>query len=134
MFVDHQADDAAWQKTAADLGPGTSGTGGHFVYDKDQMHAIAQKWTELAEHYVASFATSTPMTTVEGPGAEYASGSHAVDANISGSAYLDSLTASREYCLGQAAKYRKVLGEVVDADEENDRKLQQPSSPLDGGI
>lgn len=111
-----------------------AGGAGHFVYGKQQMHAIAQKWEDLAEHFGTSFERSAPMATVEGPGAEYASGSHAADANISGSAYLESLTVSRDYCRGQAAKYRKVLGETVDVDDENNRKLPQPTSPLDGGI
>jgi hypothetical protein len=133
-FGDHQAGEQAWKQTAADLGPGKSGAGGRFVYDKDQMRAIAQKWEELATHFGQSFVKSQAMGTVTGPGNEYASGSHAVDANISGSAYLGSLSASRDYCHGQAAKYRKVLGEIVEVDEENHRKLQHPSSPLDGGI
>ena len=132
VFVDREAGEEAWKQTAASLQP--SSTTGHFVYDKDQMHAIAQKWDELAEHFTRSAARSLPMASVVGPGAEYASGSHAVDANASGSAYLESLTASRNYCHDQASKYRKVLGETVDSDEESHRKLQQPSSPLDGGI
>lgn len=114
--------------------PASSGSGESFVYDKQQLHAIAEKWSELAMHFRTSAVNATAMAKVDGPGAEYASGGHAVDANISGAAYSESIKASEEYCTAQVAKYRKVLGEVVDADEEGGRKLQQSTSPLDGGI
>jgi hypothetical protein len=133
-FVDHQAGEQAWKQTAADLGPGKSGAGGRFVYDKQQMHAIAQAWSDLASEYQASVANALPMRGVEGPGSEYASHIHARDANTSGVAYIDSLTACAEYCISQMDKYKKALGEVVNADDESHRKIQQSPSPLDGGI
>jgi uncharacterized membrane protein len=132
VFVDRQAGEEAWKQTAASLQP--SSTSGHFVYDKAQMHAIAQKWTELALHYASSARNAIWMGSVTGPGDEYASKGHAVDANFSGSAYSDSINACREYCNAQVAKYRQVLGEVANADDESHRKLEQQTSPLDGGI
>jgi hypothetical protein len=132
VFVDREASEEAWKQTAADLQPSSSG--GHFVYDKQQMHAIAQKWDELAQHYANSNRDAIWMGLVRGPGDEYASKGHALDANMSGGAYSDSIIACMEYCSAQAAKYREVLGEVVNADDDGHRKLQQQSSPLDGGI
>ncbi|TDQ05289.1 hypothetical protein EV186_1011258 [Labedaea rhizosphaerae] len=132
MFVDRQAGEEAWKQTATSLQP--SSTSGHFVYDKHHLTAIRQKWAELISHYNASIVASTEMDSVDGPGADYASRGHAADANISGTAYSQSLNASLEYCTNQIAKYDKVLGIVVDTDEEHHRKIQQSGSPLDGGI
>jgi hypothetical protein len=137
VFVDHEAGEKAWKQTKSDLGPAdasSSGSGGHFVYDRDQMHAIAQAWTELASDYLDSIAKAEPMRGVVGPGNEYASDIHARDANTSGVAYIKSLTTCAEYCKSQMNKYKKALGEVVAADDESHRKVQQSSSPLDGGI
>jgi hypothetical protein len=134
-FVDHQAGEQAWKQTAADLGPGKSGVGGRFVYDKQQMNAIVQTWMELLSDYQASIVGTQSMCLVEGPGSEYASGSHAFDANRSGEAYVNSVMACADYCRSQIDKYQKALGVVVDADDESRGKLQQhSSSPLDGGL
>jgi hypothetical protein len=136
VFVDHQGDSAAWNKIATNLDAVASGTAtggsGHFAYDPDEIREIVKEWGELAEDYRKSRRDSAYLVEVRGPGYDFASSGHAVTANGSGQAYLDSLQKSAEYCDSQSGRYKDVLDRMIGID--TDHAAEVNNADQDGGI
>src|SRR6266498_851160 len=98
---------------------------GSFSYTPDQMRAIITDFLDLARSYEHSLNTARYMATVEAPGLDYASESHAVAARAMGEDYLRSIENSRQYCLAQAQKFQDTLDDYLGLEHRNVAQLNQ---------
>lgn len=108
-------------------------TGGHFEYDEDDLRALVKKWMDLADNYQSSLDGTGAMTSVTGPGLEFASEGQANAANASGNAYREHLRVSLEYCVDQAQKCQDALDSYLGVEHHNVRKMLDAGSPADTG-
>lgn len=103
-------------------------TGG-FTFDQPTMEGMIKKWVELVDSYDFSMTSNTPrMTSVEGPGLDYASGAHADAANRSGKAYEEYLKDCREYSLTQAQQFQNALDDYLGMEHRNVLELHHADS------
>lgn len=110
---------------------GGGGGGSSFAYTPDQMRDIINDWLDLADDFLLSLGTTEPMVTVEGPGTEFASQSHAGVANTSGQAYRDSLQSDWDYCISQAQKFQDTLHDYIGLEHRSVTEINR-SAPRDG--
>ncbi|MGH3877622.1 MAG: hypothetical protein ACRDSK_11375 [Actinophytocola sp.] len=107
-------------------------TTGTFAYDEDDLRQLVTRWLDLAESYQTSVSATAPMTSVSGPGLEFASEGQANAANASGSAYREHLRTSFDYCVGQAQRCQDALDEYLGVEHRNVRDILD-SGPVDSG-
>ena len=98
-------------------------TTGTFAYDEDELRQLVTRWLDLAESYQTSVSATAPMTSVSGPGLEFASEGQANAANASGNAYREHLRTSFEYCVGQAQRCQDALDEYLGVERRNVRDI-----------
>src|SRR5699024_3357805 len=98
---------------------------GDFAYDEETLIRIADRWHEIAEKCREARQTADAMTTVQGPGLEYASSDLAEKANASGRAYLDMLEEMQRYCEAQDEHCRKALGTYQENEGESENWLMR---------
>ena len=96
---------------------------GTFAYDEDDLRLLVTRWLDLAESYQTSMAATHPMTSVSGPGLEFASDGQANAANASGNAYREHLRTSYEYCVDQAQKCQDTLDDYLGVEHRNVAKM-----------
>lgn len=103
----------------------TQGTviSGTFAYDEDELRQLVTRWLDLAESYQTSVSTTAPMTSVSGPGLEFASEGQANAANASGNSYREHLRTSYQYCVDQAQKCQDALDEYLGVEHHNVEKM-----------
>jgi hypothetical protein len=109
----------------------THPTTGNFAYTPDQVRDIIKGFLDLAESYRNSLVNARVMASVEAPGLEYASESHAVAARAMGEGYLKSITDSYHYCLAQAQKFQDTLDDYLGLEHHNVARLNRAGSPDD---
>ena len=105
---------------------------GTFEYDEDDLRALVNRWMDLAENYQASSRRTQSMTSVSGPGLEFASEGQANAANASGNAYREHLRTSLEYCVDQAQKCQDALDDYLGVEHHNVRKVLDAGGPQSG--
>lgn len=107
-------------------------TTGTFEFDEATMRGLVEEWLALAEDYDTSFRDSDVLTSVEGPGLDFASHSHAEAANASGRAYREYLQRNREYCFEQAQLFQNALHDYLGIEHTNVTQIGDAGRPLDG--
>jgi hypothetical protein len=94
-------------------------TNGSFAFTESDMRTIIKNWLDLADNYDKSIHGSFNMTTVEGPGRDFASRMFATAANQSGESYVRYLTNNRDYCLQQAQLFQDTLDTYLGVEHTN---------------
>jgi hypothetical protein len=100
-------------------GPAASGPSGSFSYAPEQLRDLVKEWMDLANDYSLSIMNARDLTTVKGPGKEYASESYANEANRSGVMYRDSLQQRSDYCVQEAQKLQDALDDYLGVEHHN---------------
>ena len=121
----------ALQNIAGHTTQGTITTG-TFEFDEATMRSLVEEWLALAEDYDTSFRDSEMLTSVQGPGLDFASNSHAKAANASGRAYREYLQRNREYCREQAQLFQNALHDYLGIEHTNVTQIGDAGRPLDG--
>lgn len=94
-------------------------TTGSFAFTEDQIRAVVKNYIDLADSYDYSIDKARTMTSVEGPGLDFASGSFAEAARRSGGALIDSFGNARDYCLAQAQLAQNALDDYLGVEHTN---------------
>src|SRR6266540_2503920 len=113
-------------------------TTGTFSYTPDQLRAIVTRLTNLADSYRSSRDNARHMATVEGPGLEYASQSHAAAVRASGLAYRQSIENERLSCMAMAQRFQDTLADYLGLEHRSVEQMNQagphddPAGPVPG--
>jgi hypothetical protein len=94
-------------------------TTGSFNFTEDQIRAVVKNYLDLANSYDESIRQTIGMTSVKGPGLDFASGFFAEAANRSGQALVDSFGNARDYCLTQAQLAQNALDDYLGVEHTN---------------
>lgn len=94
-------------------------TTGSFNFTEDQIRAVVKNYVDLADSYDKSILRASGMTTVDGPGLDFASDAFATAANQSGVALIDSFKNARDYCLTQAQLAQNALDDYLGVEHTN---------------
>lgn len=130
----HGLDRSAMTALQNIAGTSTQGaiTTGTFEFDEATMRSLITEWLTLAEEYDTSFRNSEVLTSVKGPGLEFASQSHAEAACASGRAYHEYLQRNREYCYEQAQLFHNALHDYLGIEHTNVTQIGDAGQPVDG--
>jgi hypothetical protein len=101
-------------------------TNGTFAFTEPEMRTIIKNWLDLAYSYDASIMGAHTMTTVVGPGRDFASHQFASVANQSGESYVRYLTSNRDYCLQQAQLFQDTLDTYLGVEHTNVTEMNKP--------
>lgn len=109
-------------------------TGGSFAFTEDQIRAVVKNYLDLADSYDEAITKALPMTTVDGPGLDFASGSFAIAANQSGESLVGSFKIARDYCREQAKIAQDALDDYLGVEHTNVTEInkQTPQGPTAG--
>jgi hypothetical protein len=92
---------------------------GSFSFDPDELRALIKKWQDLADSYHDSANSADSMATIQPPGHDFASASHASAANDSGASYIAYLTHNAQYCSQQAELFQAALNDYLEVEDTN---------------
>jgi hypothetical protein len=106
-------------------------TTGTFAFDEDALTGLVTDWLNLAKSYHESVHNAARIAQIEGPGHDFASGTHAVAANKSGQSYLDYLRHNRDYCGQQAQLFQNALDDYLGVEHKNVTEINK-SGPQAG--
>jgi hypothetical protein len=94
-------------------------TNGGFAFTEPEIRTVIKNWLDLAYSYGESIDEVYAMTSVEGPGLDFASQSFATEANTSGEALTRYLANNRDYCFEQAQLSQNALDNYLGIEHTN---------------
>jgi hypothetical protein len=94
-------------------------TTGTFAYDEDTLRSLVSDWMDLAKSYLDSQRAARNMTSVTGPGNDFASQAQADAATSHGAAYSGYLDTNYTYCTDQAQLFQDALDDYLGIEHRN---------------
>lgn len=105
---------------------------GSFEFGEVTMRGLVNDWLDLGASYDESYLETDVLTSIKGPGLDFASGSHAESANASGEAYRAYLLNNRDYCYAQAQLFQDALHDYLGIEYVNVLEIGAAGQPDDG--
>ncbi|AXB46705.1 PE domain-containing protein [Amycolatopsis albispora] len=118
---------SAW---AAAAGEAAAAPAGGYSFEPDELISIAREWDDLAAGYERDIRYADQLCTVEGPGAEYASGDNAQLVRQSGQTLRSTLQERIDYCHAQAKKFRAAAGHYAEAEADAGAEIGKQGGSL----